>query len=111
MKDVKYRKVIQSRQWKRLRMQYLSRHPLCEKCLEEGRTRVAQEVHHIVPLLSTQSEETMRHLAYDPWNLQALCHDCHREIHEKMASHFTKESIKEKAASSAKNFLKRWTGD
>lgn len=34
------------RAWKRIRDRYAAKHPLCEKCLEEGRITPVEEVHH-----------------------------------------------------------------
>lgn len=38
------------RAWVRIRHRYATKHPLCEKCLKEGRYIAVEEVHHIVPL-------------------------------------------------------------
>lgn len=35
-----------SAQWGRIRRAYLAKHPLCEDCLEQGITELAEEVHH-----------------------------------------------------------------
>ena len=46
--------------WQKISKRYREQHPLCEKCLEEGRFRRAELVH-----------------------LMALCNSCHSEIHAK----------------------------
>ena len=54
------------------RERQLDRQPLCERCLERGRTVAAREVDHIVPL----------HLGgarYDDANASSLCTPCHSE--------------------------------
>ena len=58
--------------WKRIRDRFISTHPLCEKCKEQGRLTPAEEVHHILPLScgGTNDEE----------NLMSLCKSCHSEI-------------------------------
>lgn len=61
------------RSWKRLRDRYVHKHPLCERCLKEGRYVTVEEVHHIVPL----SEGG----ANDESNLMSLCRSCHEKIH------------------------------
>jgi 5-methylcytosine-specific restriction enzyme A len=33
--------------WQRERLAYLHEHPLCEDCLEQGKTEAATEVHHM----------------------------------------------------------------
>lgn len=61
------------RSWKRLRDRYAHKHPLCERCLKEGRYVTVEEVHHIVPF----SEGG----ANDESNLMSLCRSCHEKIH------------------------------
>ena len=55
--------------WSKIRTRYLDAHPLCEDCLEAGRTTPAAEVHHVVPLGHGGS--------HDASNLRALCKPCH----------------------------------
>ena len=63
---------VYDRRWRSVRGLYISRHPLCELCLENGRYIPAQEVHHRLPVTQggTHAEE----------NLQALCTSCHSRI-------------------------------
>jgi 5-methylcytosine-specific restriction protein A len=61
------------RAWKRIRDRYIREHPLCERCLEEGRVTIAEEVHHILPL--------SRGGTSSPDNLMSLCRSCHNKIH------------------------------
>lgn len=61
------------RAWKRIRDRYASEHPLCEKCLKEGRLTPTEEVHHIFPISRGGTH------ARD--NLMALCQSCHTKIH------------------------------
>lgn len=50
---------------------FLSRHPLCAHCSEEGKVTVATEVDHIIPLHQG---------GLDEWeNLQGLCHEHHAD--------------------------------
>lgn len=37
------------RRWKKLRRMFLDRHSLCIDCQAEGRTRLADEVDHVIP--------------------------------------------------------------
>lgn len=55
--------------WRKIRTAYITTHPLCEDCLEQGRTTPAQEVHHVIPLEHGGS--------HNPDNLRALCTPCH----------------------------------
>lgn len=55
--------------WRRIRLEFLRRHPLCAECGRAGRTVPATDVDHRVPL--------RRGGTNDPANLQALCHEHH----------------------------------
>lgn len=57
--------------WQRNRKWYLRLHPLCVKCLEDGRVECATVVDHIVP------HKGNRKLLRDAANWQALCKPCH----------------------------------
>lgn len=71
-------------QWKKLRKAYLMEHPLCEMCLEKGIVKPTEEIHHIKPVLSGNSDLERKELAFDANNLMALCKDCHHKIHNLM---------------------------
>ncbi len=61
------------RAWKRIRDRYARLHPLCERCLKEGRITPMEEVHHILPVnRGGGNEET---------NLMSLCRSCHEKVH------------------------------
>lgn len=64
------------RAWKRIRDRYAAEHPLCERCLMEGRVTLMDEVHHILPI--------SRGGTHDKSNLMSLCHSCHNKIHIEM---------------------------
>ena len=57
--------------WQRARKQYLTAHPLCVKCMAEGRYVRATVVDHIVPHRGDKS------LFWDQNNWQSLCKACH----------------------------------
>ena len=61
------------REWKRIRDRYVKKHPLCERCLMEGKITPVEEVHHIIPVNrgGTNVES----------NLMSLCKSCHNKIH------------------------------
>lgn len=61
------------RSWKRIRDRYVSKHPLCERCLKEGRYTPVEEVHHILPISQGGT--------HDESNLMSLCRSCHEKIH------------------------------
>ncbi len=61
--------------WQQIRDQYLSKHPLCERCQAAGRLVPADLVHHKVPTeLGGGHEES---------NLMSLCNSCHNKIHDR----------------------------
>lgn len=75
-----YRRGYDAR-WKKFRRRYLDAHPLCVKCLAEGKYTKAEVVDHIVPF---RGDEKMQ---YDPDNLQALCKRHHDEKTGRQDSH------------------------
>ena len=60
---------IYNHRWRMIRDLYVSKHPLCERCLEVGRYVPVDEVHHIRPVErgGDHSED----------NLMSLCQSCH----------------------------------
>lgn len=64
------------RAWKRIRDRYTEEHPLCERCLSEGRFTPVDEVHHILPVSKGGTHERT--------NLMSLCRSCHNKIHFEM---------------------------
>ena len=59
-------------------------HPLCERCLLKGISRQAEHIHHIRPFLTGKTDEERWQLLLDPTNLQALCRECHEEVHRQL---------------------------
>lgn len=106
-----YQRLLNSKRWKRLRAEYLRLHPLCERCIEEGKAAGIQygyitpavDIHHITPVESANSPQEMEHLAFDPHNLRALCVACHIKTHQEQRTH-TREGHRQTAASD----LQRW---
>ena len=77
-----YIKLINCHKWRKLRNEQLKRNPLCAICGD-----IANEVHHLKPVESEKEFDRMEVLAYDPSNLQSLCHKCHSDIHIAMKKH------------------------
>lgn len=73
-----------SSKWQKLRAAYIMENPLCEICLQENVTNVAQEIHHKKPISRGETIEEMKELAFDYGNLQSLCTYHHHEIHKQM---------------------------
>lgn len=63
--------------WRKARLAYLARHPLCAECKRQGRTTAARVVDHVTPHRGDPV------LFWDEANWQPLCdsttgpHDCH----------------------------------
>lgn len=64
------------RKWKRIRDRYAREHPLCEKCLEDGKVTLVEEVHHIIPVSQGGT--------HDRDNLMSLCRSCHTKVHHEI---------------------------
>jgi len=60
------------RRWRKVRAVKLRKNPLCERCLDEGRTKAADLVHH-----KDRNSKNNRHN-----NLEALCISCHDIEHK-----------------------------
>lgn len=63
--------VVSSARWKAVRAQVLRNEPLCRMCVAAGRTELATQVDHVVPV------RVRPDLAYDQGNCQPLCGPCH----------------------------------
>ena len=59
-----------SREWKRLRQNFLIEHPFCVECRKVGKLTKATVVDHVVPIRQGGP-------ALDENNLQSLCASCH----------------------------------
>ena len=62
---------LSGRALQQARLELFSREPLCRKCKANGRTSVATQRDHIIPLAEGGTEEDS--------NIQALCEPCHGE--------------------------------
>lgn len=102
-----YIKLINSKDWKALRQRKLQENPLCEVCSEIGKSTLATEVHHRIPVESVASEMQMRKLMFSQNNLMSVCHTCHAEIHKKMFSH-SKEAVKANRERETKRFIDKF---
>lgn len=72
-----------SQAWKETRRRYKqSVGGLCERCLERGIITPAEIVHHKIPLTADNISNLEISLGWN--NLQALCRNCHAEVHEDM---------------------------
>jgi 5-methylcytosine-specific restriction protein A len=77
--------------WRKIRLTYLKNHPICEECLAKGKVTPATSVHHIKsPFKGGEINYT---LLQDYSNLEAVCHECHAEIHNKEQGHISPEDV------------------
>lgn len=74
-------------EWKKLSKAFKMAHPLCQRCLEKGRIKEAQHIHHIQSFMSVDDELRRKELAYDWDNLLSLCVECHNDIHNHHNQH------------------------
>lgn len=88
--DEERRKIYKSARWRSLRAMKIAEQPLCEVCLKEGRTTIAEDVHHIQSFMSTDDPVRRRALAYDYENLMSICKMHHQMIHNKSDGNVTK---------------------
>ena len=82
-----YRRLIGSREWRRLRIEIIREHPLCQWCEAEGLVVAACECHHIVEVESGRTETEVRNLMFSRTNIVALCHQCHAAYHKAQRYH------------------------
>jgi 5-methylcytosine-specific restriction endonuclease McrA len=76
-------KFYNSKAWRVCRKSYYqSVDGLCEKCIEEGKVKLGDEVHHKIELTPDNIDDPNITLAWS--NLQLLCFTCHQDItHER----------------------------
>ena len=103
-RDPRYQRLLNDRRWRELRIAYIREHPLCERCIREGKAAGVPEgyitpaidVHHRVPVETAKTTAEMERLAYDWNNLEALCIPCHSRTHREMGKG-TKALAKQRA--------------
>lgn len=72
-----------SKAWQNTRRDYIkSVGGLCERCMSKGIVKPAELVHHKTPLTPKNIDDLNISLSWD--NLQALCRECHAEVHEEI---------------------------
>ena len=73
-----YPKLYGTNRWRKLRKQWLTDHPLCVFCTEEGYVKAATELDHIEPHKGSPE------LFWSLENLQGLCRYHHRVVKARM---------------------------
>lgn len=81
MYDKERRRIYNTNRWKRLRNAKFAANPLCEMCLNEGKTTIAEDIHHIKSFMEGCDKWERESLAYDYDNLMSLCKVHHQKIH------------------------------
>lgn len=80
-----YDKAYNTRLWRQVREQVLKRDQyLCQRCLENGIVRPAEQVHHITPLSTFVDDADLHDLLTDQDNCISLCRECHEKEHKAM---------------------------
>lgn len=106
-RNPKYTRLMSTTRWLRLRAEKLKKQPVCERCERGGKTALAQEIHHIIPLERARTDGEMERLCFNFDNLMAVCRDCHRAIHTEMFSH-SRAAIKANRARETQRFRARY---
>ena len=108
-KDKYYQQLINTARWLRLRRAVLTKHPLCQRCQEEGRVTAATEVHHVRPVEEAFNKAGKLQRMYDPANLRALCHDCHVKTHTE-AGRSGREATKKRNSEQVAQVIQKFFG-
>lgn len=67
--------------WRTTRLEYKTKHPICERCLHEGRVTPMTDVHHMCRFGQGRTASERWQLLTDMDNLVSLCENCHHEVH------------------------------
>ena len=102
-----YRKHINSQKWAKLRAEKLHSSPLCERCEMSGIITPGAEIHHITPIDNGATPAEKKRLAYNPYNLQTLCHNCHVTTHKELQSK-SKAATKIRAKNTSATFVEEY---
>lgn len=86
-------KYYKSKEWKKLRDEYISQHMLCEECLANDIITPATDCHHVIPFSTGRTDEERWQLLLDWNNLKSLCKKCHIRIHELSKQHLSMTNL------------------
>lgn len=84
-------KYYNTTEWRKLRESYMKQHPVCEECLNKGKITPATSVHHKTSPFKNGNCNKALFLDYN--NLEAVCHECHAEIHNKEQGHISVQDV------------------
>lgn len=77
----KRQEVYNTTLWKKMRLAYLTEHPLCEICVMEGKTTLGEDIHHVHSFMDAKDIYERDRLAFDSNNLITVCKICHSRLH------------------------------
>ena len=83
-RDQESKKFYQSARWRKVKEMKLARDPICETCLQAGKTVEADMVHHMIPI-----KKGMKKVDLD--FLVSLCHPCHQAVESEMRKEVNKQ--------------------
>ena len=101
-----YVRLMNSKEWRETRAMKMAANPLCEVCFAEGFIRSAQCVHHIIEVESGHTEQECRELCFRWTNLQSLCYECHKKIHEARRKD-SRENVRERKHTALQRWIER----
>jgi 5-methylcytosine-specific restriction endonuclease McrA len=82
-----HRLIYNTDRWRTLRINKLMNEPLCEceDCKKLNRIRLAEDVHHIIPISNAgENVQSILALGFTYTNLLSVSRECHKEIHRKL---------------------------
>lgn len=79
-KRQKRQSVYNTTRWRDIRKAKLMKDPLCEICLLEDKTTLAEDVHHLNSFVDYEDNQALT-LAFDSNNLCSVCKKCHWRCH------------------------------
>lgn len=109
-RDITYNKLIHTGKWREIRRSVLTEHPLCQRCLADGRITAASEVHHIRPVEEAFTAAEKEQRMYDPGNLLSLCHACHVKVHTELGKG-SKEIVRKRNDEQVRRVIDKFFGD
>ena len=81
--NLNHQLVYNTTRWRILRLTYLQQSPFCSECKKNDKLVFAVDVHHIIPISSTDDALEKIKLGFDIFNLKGLCVECHKKEHRK----------------------------
>ena len=77
MANHEYQHLYRTYRWQKIRKAHITEHPLCEMCLQQGKTTLAKVVDHITPHRGNE-------VLFYSGPFQSLCYAHHNSTKQKM---------------------------